>query len=258
MLTIDAIPAFADNYIWCISNSDDNCAFVVDPGDATPVIEYLNTNALTLSGILITHHHPDHTGGISTLKKAYDCVVFGPENSNITGIDKPLSEGDIIDCLGHNCHIIDIPGHTLDHIAYFFDRTNNTPRLFCGDTLFAGGCGRIFEGTPAQMLSSLKKLAMLPIETEVYCAHEYTQANLHFAITVEPDNIALQQRCQDIDKLRSTGIITLPSNLALELSTNPFLRCQQIDLLATAKRYNKSAETELDVFTAIRTLKNNF
>lgn len=258
MLAIDAIPAFEDNYIWCISNPDNNCAFVVDPGDAKPVIDYLKANALTLSGILITHHHPDHTGGISTLKQAYDCEVFGPESSKITGIDKPLSESDTIECLGHSCHVFEIPGHTLDHIAYFFDRDNDTPRLFCGDTLFAGGCGRIFEGTPAQMLSSLKKLAILPLETEVYCAHEYTQVNLHFALTVEPDNSALQQRCQDIDKLRSNGTSTLPSSLALELSTNPFLRCQHSDLLATAKRYNPNAETELDVFTAIRTLKNNF
>jgi hydroxyacylglutathione hydrolase len=257
MLTIAPIPAFDDNYIWLIFDQASRQAFVVDPGDATPVLETLQKLELTLSGVLITHHHFDHVGGLAALRAKFDPVVFGPRNPAIDGISKALGAGDSIEVLGHNFEVLEVPGHTLDHIAYF--HPGDEPLLFCGDTLFAGGCGRVFEGNPPMMLRSLQSLAALPPATRVYCAHEYTLANLAFARAVEPDNAALAHRMDEAQASRSRNEPTVPSDLALELATNPFLRCDQADLQASLRSQGKpTGKSTADVFTTVRGWKDNF
>lgn len=218
------IPAFSDNYIWCLS--ENGAAVVVDPGDDAPVHQYLQEQGLTLAAILITHHHYDHVGGIKGLVDAYPGVtVYGPENA-CPDITHRLADGDELSLLGHRLSVLAVPGHTLDHIAYFCDEPDRH-LVFCGDTLFAGGCGRLFEGTPAVMLKSLQKLMALPKQTAIYCTHEYTLANLQFAIEVEPGNSDLQQRLLNTQDLRQRGTPTLPSTLDIELRSNPFLRTDE-------------------------------
>ena len=257
MLSIAPIPAFDDNYIWLIFDQTSRQAFVVDPGDATPVLETLQKLELNLSGVLITHHHFDHVGGLAALRAKFDPVVFGPRNPAIDGISEALGAGDSIEVLGHNFEVLEVPGHTLDHIAYF--HPGDEPLLFCGDTLFAGGCGRVFEGNPPMMLRSLQSLAALPPATRVYCAHEYTLANLAFARAVEPDNAALAQRVDEAQASRARNEPTVPSDLALELATNPFLRCDQADLQASLRSQGRpTGETTADVFTIVRGWKDNF
>ena len=257
MLNIEAIPAFNDNYIWLISTPDSDAAFVVDPGDPAVVKEALQARKLSLKGILVTHHHFDHVGGLAELREAYAPVVFGPENPAIEGVDRRLGAGDRIEVLGHLFEVITVPGHTLDHIAYFHPA--ELPVLFCGDTLFAGGCGRLFEGSPAMMHASLQALAALPPATRVYCAHEYTLANLAFAAAVEPDNDELAARIEDARALRERNEATVPSSLALELATNPFLRCSDPGLQASLKAQGKlQGESGVDVFAAVRAWKDNF
>jgi len=259
--TITALPAFNDNYIWLLRDSA-NKVCAVDPGDPQPVIDYLKRENCTLAALLITHHHPDHTGGIAELTERYSCPVYGPANSRISGITRPVSEGDTLEILGSTLKVIDVPGHTLDHIAYLNSQTSPAaavPQLFCGDTLFAGGCGRLFEGTPEQMLESLEKLASLPEATEVYCTHEYTQANLRFALACEPDNANLVKRAAQVNELRADQRITLPSTIGLELKTNPFLRCDQISLLASAEKFlGKAPSGKTQTFAAIRAWKDEF
>lgn len=192
---IHPIPAFTYNYIWAISDQEHNRACVVDPGDATPVISYLEARNLKLTDILVTHHHPDHTGGLKNLIAKYSPKVYGPGLSNISGISKYVSEGDQVELFGHTFFVIEVPGHTLGHIAYYSQSDPlKAPILFCGDTPFAGGCGRLFEGTPAVMHKSVSKLAALQPTTEVYCTHEYTLANLKFAPAAHPDNVLLIKR----------------------------------------------------------------
>jgi len=257
MLTIVPIPAFDDNYIWLIYDQASHQAFVVDPGDAAPVLQALQKLELTLAGVLITHHHLDHVGGLTQLRSAFDPVVFGPRNPAIEGISETLGAGDSIEVLGYNFEVLEVPGHTLDHIAYFHPGAE--PLLFCGDTLFAGGCGRVFEGNPPMMLQSLQSLAALPPATRVYCAHEYTLANLAFARAVEPDNTALAHREEEAQACRARNEPTVPSNLALELATNPFLRCDQTELQASLRSQGKlQGETAADVFTTVRGWKDNF
>ena len=257
MLTIQPIPAFDDNYIWLLYDEQSHQAFVVDPGDATPVIHSLRELQLDLAGVLITHHHFDHVGGLEQLRAEFDPVVFGPHNPTISGIDQRLGAGDNIEVLGLQFKVLEVPGHTLDHIAYF--HASETPLLFCGDTLFAGGCGRVFEGTPPMMLQSLQILAALPPATRVYCAHEYTLANLAFASAVEPDNAALAQRVATAKACRARSEPTVPSDIELELATNPFLRCEQPNLLASLRAQGKlQGETPADVFTTVRGWKDNF
>jgi len=256
MLAIEPIRAFTDNYIWCLHNGRE--AWVVDPGEAAPVATFLRQRSLTLVGILITHHHADHTGGIAALSASHALeAVYGPDNPAISGITHTLHEGDSVRILDEQFNVIEVPGHTLDHIAYLSTHLQ-PPALFCGDTLFAAGCGRLFEGTPEQMFNSLKKLRSAPRETRVYCTHEYTQANLRFAKAAEPDNLAQQQRAQSADKLRANDQPTLPSTLALELETNPFLRTQQPAIHAAALQHNPHCSDEVEIFAAIRRWKDQF
>lgn len=256
MIAIEPIAAFIDNYIWCLH--DGVSAWVVDPGDAAPVIAFIEANKLTLRGILITHHHIDHIGGIETLRRRFALdTIYGPDNPVIPGITRVLSEGDRIEVLGQAFSVLEVPGHTLDHIAYS-SLDMQPPALFCGDTLFAGGCGRLFEGSPEQMFASLGKFKKLAPETRIFCTHEYTQANLGFAQAVEPDNLALKQRALSADNLRANDQPTLPSTLALELETNPFIRTQQPAVQNAAFQHGARSADEAEIFAAIRRWKDQF
>lgn len=259
MLDVTPIPAFSDNYIWCLKLEGENQAVVVDPGDATPVLQALEAQNLELAGVIITHHHFDHTGGLDSLLAHRKVPVWGPANPAITQISERLKQGDRVEILGIEWTVLEVPGHTLDHIAFYAEDTGGNPSLFCGDTLFAGGCGRVFEGNPGMMLGSLDKLAALPAATRVYCAHEYTMANLAFAAAVEPDNEALKERIEHDQGLRDRDQPTVPSTLALELDTNPFLRCAQapvVDKVLTEQR--ATASDPVSVFAAVRGWKDNF
>ena len=256
MLTISPIPAFNDNYIWCLS--DGTHAVVVDPGDGDAVLNYLQEKQLYLAGILITHHHADHTGGLERLQAATSATVFGPDNPQISGIDVTVKDQDQMQLLGVEWQIIAVPGHTLDHIAYFARFENSDPVLFCGDTLFSAGCGRIFEGTPAMMWQSLNKLLALPSETRIYPAHEYTQANLAFALAVEPDNSALKQRIDEVSQLRANGKPSLPVTLGAECRYNPFLRWSEAAVVASVRERGESVDEPVAVFAAVRAWKDTF
>jgi len=250
------IPAFADNYLWLLH--DGKRALVVDPGDAEPVQRALEQHALQLESILVTHHHADHTGGVDVLRQACGAKVYGPATERIPQPFTPLQGGDMAHALALDFQVLDVPGHTAGHIAYYAPDINGKPLLFCGDTLFSGGCGRLFEGTPAQMLASLDKLAALPGNTVVCCTHEYTLSNLRFALAVEPDNadlVAYQARCMH---LREGGQPTLPSSISQELLINPFLRTRQATIMAAARRFDASAHDDNTVFAAIRQWKNQF
>ncbi len=253
-LIVHAIPAFSDNYIWLFHQSGENKAYVVDPGDATPVLEALDNLLLNLEGILITHHHSDHVGGISQLLSSQPVPVYGP--NGIPQVTDILVDGDTLAITNTLFQVMEIPGHTLDHIAYF---NAHESLLFCGDTLFANGCGRLFEGTPEQMSHSLSTLASLPMETKVYCAHEYTQANTKFALTVEPENQLLRQRAKEIDILRANNIPTIPTTIGAELATNPFLRVNERSIQQAASRYcHHTIANETEAFTQIRRWKDEF
>ncbi len=259
MIDVTPIPAFSDNYIWCLHRPGDTGAVVVDPGDSNAVLNALSERGLELVGVIITHHHFDHTGGLDSLLARHQVPVWGPANPEIPQISVRLGEGDTVDILGIEWTVLEVPGHTLDHIAFFAASGTGEPVLFCGDTLFAGGCGRIFEGNPAMMLGSLDKLAHLPPATRVFCAHEYTMANLAFATAVEPGNAALQARIAHDQALRDRNQPTVPSTLALELDTNPFLRCAEpaiVDKMLADQR--ASANDPVSVFAAVRGWKDNF
>ncbi|MEI7429361.1 MAG: hydroxyacylglutathione hydrolase [Betaproteobacteria bacterium] len=253
MFEIIRIPAFKDNYIWLLRKGAS--AAVVDPGDAGPVLEVLQREGLILTSILVTHHHADHQGGVKDLLAHYPVEVFGPASESITGITQPLSGGETIRLIPLEAEfkVLAVPGHTLGHLAYY-----GCDSLFCGDTLFAGGCGRLFEGTPAQMFDSLTRLSALPEDTAVYCAHEYTEANLRFALAVEPRNKLLRNRVDEVLVARAKGWATVPSALALERATNPFLRCGKPDVIAAAHSRGSHSEAPVDVFTALREWKNGF
>lgn len=256
-LQIIPIPAFKDNYIWLLHNHRQ--AVVVDPGDAAPVIAILRDLQLQLNTILITHHHHDHIGGVSTLLNTYpQAQVYAPKQESYEfphiAIGEPATVE--INLLDISLQVIDVPGHTVGHIAYYLPSENNDPdSLFCGDTLFGAGCGRLFEGTPAQMYHSLQKLAALPSHTEVYCTHEYTLHNLEFAMTLEPNNSHLHKRQLDTLQLRQHKQPSLPSTLQLELATNPFLRCDSPEIKASIQLHNADS---LQVFTTIRALRNHY
>jgi hydroxyacylglutathione hydrolase len=254
MVQIHAVPAFKDNYIWVLE--DGRHAVAVDPGDAAPVREFLGRTGLALSAVLATHHHADHVGGLLALARHWKCPTFGPAREDVAGLDRRLSEGEriVVPGLELALGVLDIPGHTAGHIAFVGDDL-----VFCGDTLFACGCGRLFEGTPAQMVDSLGKLARLPEATRVYCGHEYTLANIRFAEAVEPANARLKERKAREQAKRDRGEPTLPSTLGEELATNPFLRCTKREVVAAAERHaGRSLEAPLEVFAEIRAWKNSF
>lgn len=254
------IPAFADNYLWLLH--DGKRAVVVDPGDAEPVLRTLEAHALQLESILVTHHHADHTGGVDVLREATGARVYGPATERIPGPYLALQEGGKVQALGLSFQILDVPGHTAGHIAFYAPLCELdgkvAPLLFCGDTLFSGGCGRLFEGTPAQMLASLDKLTALPDSTLVCCTHEYTLSNLRFALAVEPDNADLAAYQTHCLRLRSEGRPTLPTSIAQEQLINPFLRTRQATIMAAAHRFDASAHDDITVFAAIRQWKNQF
>ena len=254
MINIEPIKAFNDNYIWLATTNEGS--IVIDPGEAHKTIKYLKENDLNLEAILITHHHFDHTGGIEDMLKFRNVDVYGPVN-NIPSINKQLRDGDLFSVIGIDFKIIEIPGHTLDHIA-FFSENNGNPVLFCGDTLFSSGCGRVFEGTFEQMHKSILKLKSLPANTKIYSGHEYTQSNLKFAMEVEPLNQKLISRYNDVQDLLNKGIPTLPTTLELELEVNPFLRCQAREVQNSVVKQFNTSNHENEIFKALRQWKDNF
>lgn len=252
MLAIHAVAAFRDNYIWVLEDGAEAAA--VDPGDAAPVQAFLEARGLRLAAVLATHHHADHVGGLVELARRWQCPTFGPAREKVAGLDHRLSEGDRIRVPGLDVELrtIDIPGHTAGHIALAGEDL-----VFCGDTLFACGCGRLFEGTPAQMHDSLSKLARLPEATRVYCGHEYTLANIRFAEGVEPGNARLAERKAREAAKRARGEATLPSTIGEELATNPFLRCAAPEVVAAAeRRAGRPLAGPVEVFAALREWKN--
>lgn len=255
-IIVDNIPIFKDNYIWLLLNSTKDKAIAVDPGDASPLIDYLTFNCITLEAILITHHHHDHIGGIKALAKQYDVKVYGPQNERIEGVTHPVVEGSCIEFpfLKSRSQVLDIPGHTLGHIAYSLPGI-----LFCGDTLFSAGCGRLFEGSAEQMYYSLQKIASLPGDTKLYCTHEYTLQNLQFAKQVEPNNEAIQRRIEQVRVLRKENQPSLPTTLNEELQINPFLRCHLKEIELNVQRYMGSKlHGPIEVFQALRSWKDVF
>jgi hydroxyacylglutathione hydrolase len=256
---VHAVPAFRDNYIWLLRGSADQgseqATAIVDPGDADPVFRALDRLALTPVAILITHHHADHIGGVKELCARFHIPVYGPAQESIPDVTHPLKEGDRVAIPGLPAFdVLEVPGHTAGHIAYAGQQS-----LFCGDTLFAGGCGRLFEGTAAQLYASLQKLSQLPDETWIYCAHEYTLSNLSFALAVEPDNPVLQSRIQQTRLLRRDHKITLPSRMGVEKLTNPFLRCLTPAIVAAAAHHAGSPLTPgVEAFAALRRWKDHW
>jgi hydroxyacylglutathione hydrolase len=251
------LPAFSDNYIWILH--DGQRALVVDPGEADGVSHYLKQSGLRLDTILVTHHHPDHTGGVAQLREAFGAKVLGPRNEPMPEPMQRLDDGDTVDALGLSFQVVHVPGHTLGHIAYYCADMDGTPLMFCGDTLFSGGCGRLFEGTPAQMHASLQKLGGFPDATRVCCTHEYTLANLRFAQAVEPANTDLSQYLAHCTRLRQQNQPTLPSSIGLEKRINPFLRVHESGVQRSAAQHQPlAAADDTHVFAALREWKNHF
>ncbi len=251
------LPALSDNYIWLLH--DGNNALVIDPGDAAPVLHALAHLGLRAAGIFITHHHADHCGGVPALHRATGAAVYAPAAERLPLQELPVQsvhDGDAFEALGLRWRALAVPGHTAGHVAYFTDEVQGAPLLFCGDALFSGGCGRIFEGTPAQMLASLDALAALPAATRVCAAHEYTLANLRFARLVEPDNAALAQHLVHCERLRAAGQPTLPSTIGQELAINPFLRSRTAAVVRAVQAASGCGADEVAVFAALREWKN--
>lgn len=253
-MEIVGLPAFRDNYIWLLQSG--RFVAAVDPGDEQPVLGYLARSGLELAAILLTHHHPDHTGGVAGLLAQHGVPVFGPAGEAIPQTTVPLHDGDTVELpeILTSLRVIDVPGHTRGHIAYY-----GANALFCGDTLFGCGCGRLFEGSAEQMWASLSRLAALPAQTKAYCAHEYTQSNIRFALAVEPENTELKTRAERVAALRDQDRPTVPLTLSEELATNPFLRCREPAVVAAAeRRQGGRLSGASEVFAVLREWKNNF
>lgn len=255
MLSVTPIPAFSDNYIWLLRQDTSQAVCVVDPGDATPVIEWLEREGLELGTVLITHHHHDHTGGLAKLIKRYSPRVIGPDNPEIEGIDERVGDGDEVRVMGRLFEVLALPGHTLDHIGFF--TPGIPPLLFSGDVLFSAGCGRLFEGTPAQMHESLSRLESLPEDTLVFAAHEYTLANLAFARAAEPDNADIEAAEAECQRARELDRPTLPTTLGRERRINPFLRCASAGVRQAASAHGDT-DSDLATFTTLRAWKDGF
>jgi hydroxyacylglutathione hydrolase len=255
-MKLRALPAFNDNYIWMVDHLGH--ALVVDPGDAQPVLQVLQGEGLQLDAILVTHHHPDHTGGVDVLRNTTGAVVYGPARENIPLPFEPLFEGTSVHTLGLDFQVLDVPGHTAGHIAFYCPAFSDAPLLFCGDTLFSAGCGRLFEGTAEQLYLSLQKFTAMPDSTQVCCTHEYTLSNLRFALAVEPGNRALHSHHEHCRQLRENALPTLPSNMGLEKAINPFLRAHVPAVQSAAREHAPQAHTTTEVFAALRAWKNTF
>lgn len=254
MLSVEPIKAFTDNYIWLVSTNEGS--IVIDPGESKNIQKLIDNKTIDLKGILITHHHYDHTNGLSELVKINELEVYGPVN-NIDGINHRLNDKDKISIIGIDFDVMSIPGHTLDHIGFYSANANN-PILFCGDTLFAGGCGKIFEGTYEQMFHALKKITKLPTNTNIYCGHEYTLSNLKFALEADNTNKELIEEFKKVENKINSNIPSLPTTLDKELKVNPFLRCDNINIQNKIIEKFKVSNNELEVFTALRKWKDNF
>ena len=254
MLSVEPIKAFTDNYIWLVSTNEGS--IVIDPGESKNIQKLIDNKTIDLKGILITHHHYDHTNGLSELVKINELEVYGPVN-NIDGINHRLTDKDKISIIGIDFDVMSIPGHTLDHIGFYSANANN-PILFCGDTLFAGGCGKIFEGTYEQMFHALKKITKLPTNTNIYCGHEYTLSNLKFALEADDSNKELIEEFKKVENKINSNIPSLPTTLDKELKVNPFLRCDNINIQNKIIEKFKVSNNELEVFTALRKWKDNF
>jgi hydroxyacylglutathione hydrolase len=256
VIQLEPICAFTDNYVWLLRSRDSDKVAIVDPGEASPVLRALEKRGLTVAAILLTHHHEDHVGGVGEILEKHPAPVYGPAWENISTVDHPVRGGDRVpvEGVGLELDVVDVPGHTTGHIAYL-----GPGFALVGDTLFAGGCGRIFEGTPEQMYASLLRLAALAPDTAIYCAHEYTAANLRFAVDVEPDNSATELRFAKVRTLRGAGRPTVPSTLSEELQTNPFLRCREPSVVAAAEaRVGRPLRGTSDVFAVVRRWKDGW
>lgn len=252
MLEIKSIPAFNDNYIWLIENNQQHCA-LVDPGDAQPALDYIRAHQLTLDSILITHHHADHTGGISELKRAFPNVaIVGPKNDPVMGLTHSVDEGDYLTLFDHEVNILNLAGHTNGHIGYLLGH-----HLFCGDVLFSAGCGRVFEGSYQDMFNALNKLSSLDDHTLVYCAHEYTTSNIAFAMAVDPENKDLHQYRDEVNRLRANNQATIPTTIGREKRINPFLRTTEPEVMKSVANVTEHCDS-LSIFSALRDWKNEF
>ena len=254
MLTIKPIKALSDNYIWLVTTNEGS--IVIDPGESKQIIDLVKSNEIDLEGILITHHHYDHTNGIEEILKYKKVEVYGPKN-NVNSITKRVKQNDVFNLIGLKFEVIETPGHTLDHIAFYCLKDEESI-LFCGDTLFSGGCGRVFEGTYSQMYESLKKLSKLPEDTQIFCGHEYTSSNLQFACAVEPNNQFIREYNEEIIEKTKNGEPSLPSSLKIEHMINPFIRCNEENLIDNINKKFGEVSSEIEIFSTLRKWKDNF